>query len=132
MLPDMRYRQNFGYSWPLRIGLGLVYLYSGYDLIAHPLNWIGYMPDWFGGMVSAIMPLDQYLKIQGAGEIVLALVFLAWFLPRWIVCIAAAAAAAEMAGILLFVGIDPVTFRDIGLLGAAVALMIHTGYNKHL
>jgi hypothetical protein len=29
-----------------------------------------------------------------------------------------------MALILLFVGIDPITFRDIGLLGAAIALFI--------
>lgn len=128
----MHLLKNIPPFWPIRAGLAVVYLYSGYDLIVHPLNWAGYMPDWFSGIVSLLMPLEQYLKMQGAGEIVLALVFLAWFLPRWIVCVAAAAAAAEMAGILVFVGIDPVTFRDIGLLGAAIALLIHTAYNSDL
>lgn len=128
----MYFLKNIPPSWPIRMGLAVVYLYSGYDLIAHPLNWYGYVPDWFIGVVSAIMPLEQYLKIQGSGEIVLALVFLAWFLPSWIVRATAALAAAEMAGILLFVGIDPVTFRDIGLLGAAIALILHTRYNQDL
>lgn len=111
--------------WALRLGLGLMYLYSGYDLIAHPYHWYGFAPEWFAGLVSRAMPLEQYLRLQGAGEMILGMTFLAWFLPRWTARAAAAAAAAELFGILLFVGIDPVTFRDIGLLGAAIALLLH-------
>ena len=52
----------------------------------------------------------------------MAAVFLAWFLPRGAIRIASGLAALEIAGILLFTGIDLITFRDIGLLGAALAL----------
>lgn len=109
---------------PLRLGLGLMYLYSGYDLIANPFHWYGFVPRWFSGSVAPVISLEQYLRLQGAVEIALGVLLLAWFLPGRLTRIAAAAAAAEMAGILLFVGIDPITFRDIGLLGATVALLI--------
>lgn len=110
--------------WSLRLGLGLVYLYSGSDLITHPYHWYGFVPEWFARAVTAVMPLEQYLRLQGMGEVALGIVLLAWFLPRWTARAAAAAAATEMAMILLLVGIDPVTFRDIGLFGAAVALLL--------
>lgn len=113
-------------EWPLRIGLGLMYVYSGTSLIRHPLDWQGYLPQWFSDAVSRLVPLTAYLKVQGVGELALALVFLAWFLPHSLVRIAAALAALEMLGGLLFVGIDLVTFRDIGLLGGAAALFVMT------
>lgn len=118
--------KNFPYNLhpaaPLRVGLGLMFLYSGYDLIANPFHWYGFVPQWFSRFVTPLVPMEQYLRLQGTGEIILGLLLLAWFLPPWIARLAAAAAAAEMLGILLFVGLDPITFRDIGLLGAAVAL----------
>lgn len=117
--------QKMNPVWPLRLGLGLMYLYSGYDLIAYPHHWYGFLPRWFSLVVSSVLPLDQYLRLQGAGETILGILLLAWFLPPWMYRIAAAVAAAEMATILFFVGIDPITFRDIGLLGAAVALLAY-------
>lgn len=117
--------QKIGPVWPLRAGLGLMYLYSGYDLIANPFHWYGFVPRWFSQAVSPVLPLEQYLRLQGAGEVALGFLLLAWFLPPMLTRLAAAAAAVEMAGILLLVGIDPITFRDIGLLGAAVALLMY-------
>ena len=117
---------NIRAEWPLRIGLGLMYLYSGLSLVRHPLDWQGFLPMWFSDAVSRIVPLTAYLKVQGIGELALAFVLLAWFLPQGLVRIAAGLAALEMAGILLFTGIDLVTFRDIGLLGAATALWVLT------
>lgn len=116
--------QKMNPVWPLRIGLGLMYLYSGYDLMAYPFHWYGFVPRWFSQIVSPALPLEQYLRLQGAGEIALGILLLAWFLPPRLTRIAAAAAAAEMAAILLFVGIDTITFRDIGLLGGAIALYL--------
>ena len=60
--------------------------------------------------------------MQGVSELVFTAVFLMWFMPRWIVKIVAALVAVEMAAILLLVGLSGDTFRDIGLLGAALAL----------
>lgn len=109
---------------PLRSGLGVMYVYSGWDLIVNPSHWEGFAPAWFERLVSMVMPMDTYLMLQGAGELAIAFLLLAWFLPRWGVRVASALAMAEMAGILALSGIDPITFRDLGLLGGAVALSL--------
>src|SRR3989344_1226501 len=111
-------------SWFLRLGLGLMYIYSGYDLFSDPQHWYGFVPQWLSQTAIQIAYVDAYLKLQGMGEIILGLLFLAWFSGQWGVRIASILATLEMALILIFIGIDPITFRDIGLLGAALALLI--------
>lgn len=109
----------------LRLGLGVMYVYSGYDLIFNPQHWYGFVPQWFSrAMVPNVLPaIETYLRVQGAVEFLLGLAFLVWFMPRHLVRLAAVLAALEMALILIFIGVDPITFRDIGLLGAAIALL---------
>ena len=70
------------------------------------------------------MSVESYLRLQGVGEFIIGLLFLAWFSGKLGVKIATVLATLEMALIVLVVGIDPITFRDIGLLGAASALLI--------
>lgn len=113
-------------EWPLRVGLGFMYAYSGVSLIRNPVDWVGFLPQWFTSAVSVFLPLNTYLAIQGAGELAIAIIFFAWFLPRWLVCLGAIAAAIEMAGIIFLAGVDLVTFRDVGLLGGALALLLLT------
>ena len=120
----MNFLQKIHPAWPLRIGLGLMFVYSGTGLIRQPLDWQGFLPPWFGGFVGNFLPLPTYLAIQGAGELLMAAVFLLPFVPLLIVRVAAVVAALEFAGILLFTGLDLVTFRDIGLLGGAIALAL--------
>lgn len=111
----------------LRVTLGLMYLYSGIDIVRHPTGWywaIRSLPAFFQYIINNQIGINNYLLIQGTGEILLALIFFAWFLPRIILQLAALFSTIEMVAILLFVGIDAVTFRDIGLLGGAVALFI--------
>lgn len=115
---------NIHPAWPLRIGLGLMYVYSGLSLIRQPLHWQGFLPPWFADFVSRFLPLPTYLTIQGMGELALAAIFLLPFVPFAVARIAAVAAAMEFAGVLAFTGLDLVTFRDIGLFGAAVALAL--------
>lgn len=110
--------------WPLRLGLGLMYIYSGYDLFYHAPSWLWAVPVWFSQLLTQIISVESYLRIQGAGEFILGLLFLAWFSGKWGVRAAAISASLEMALILLFTGIDAITFRDIGVLGAALALVI--------
>ncbi|OGZ97028.1 MAG: hypothetical protein A2679_01980 [Candidatus Sungbacteria bacterium RIFCSPHIGHO2_01_FULL_54_26] len=109
----------------LRLGLGFTFLYSGWDLISNPYDWYGFVPAWFSAVVTPVMPLEMFLRVQGVGELLLAAALLAWFLPRRIVQIAAMLAVVHLFVILVGVGIDPVTFRDVGLLGAAIALLAH-------
>ncbi len=120
----MNFLQKINPAWALRLGLGLMYLYSGFDLFYYPSHWYGFVPQWFSRAIMPFLSTEIYLRIQGAGEIVIGLLFLAWFSGVWGVRAAALLAVFEMASILLFVGIDPITFRDIGLLGATLALLV--------
>ena len=118
-------------SIPLRLGLGLMYLYSGYDIVMHPTGWkwaVTQLPDMIEAPIK-MFGVIEFLRIQGATEILLGLIFLAWFLPRPFVRLAALISTVEMAAILLFVGIDTVTFRDIGLVGAGLALFLRPAPN---
>lgn len=126
----LNFLQKIRPEWYLRLGLGLMYLYSGIDLVRHPTAWYWALPYWLRQYITAGVPLDMYLRIQGAIEILLALILLGWFLPRSLVRVAAVVAALEFA-IILILAFLPfseanflITFRDIGLLGAALALLI--------
>jgi len=120
----MRFLRKISPEWALRIGLGLMYLYSGYDLIANPQHWYGFVPKWLYQVVTQISSIEAYLRLQGAIELTIGVLFLAWFWGRWGVRIASIVTLTEMVLIMIFVGIDPITFRDIGLLGGVLALLI--------
>ena len=64
------------------------------------------------------------MQVQGVGEILVALIFVIWFAPRNLVRYVAFLSALEMALILIFTGIDLITFRDIGLLGLSLAIFL--------
>lgn len=121
----MNHQKNYA-EWALRLGLGLMFLYSGLDIMMHPTAWywaVRGLPIVIQDTINAV-GIDTYLKFHGASEYVLAFAMLGWFLPRGITSIAALAATAELALILLLVGVNYITFRDIGLLGAALSLVI--------
>ena len=120
----MRFLEKISPEVPLRLGLGLMYLYSGYDLIANPRHWYGFIPQWLSRAATEVASVEAYLRAQGIGELFIGVLLLAWFLPRRVGAAAAFGAALEMGLILIFVGIDPITFRDIGLLGAALTLFL--------
>ncbi|TSC67326.1 MAG: hypothetical protein G01um101472_447 [Parcubacteria group bacterium Gr01-1014_72] len=116
-------------EWLLRLGLGVMYLYSGIDIVRHPDAWswaIRQLPDVIEAIPKAI-GVEIFLKGQGIVEIIFAAVFLLWFMPRALVRIVAFLSALEMLAITLLVGVDAVTFRDIGLIGASLALSLIAG-----
>jgi len=122
----MNFLRNIHPTWPLRLGLGFMYLYSGTEIMRHPNAWTWAIPPWFSQLVGAVMPIDTYMKIQGASEVLLAVVFLLWFLPRTVVLVAAFVSCIEIAGILLLAPFSQflITFRDLGVLGASAALFL--------
>jgi len=113
-------------EWPLRLGCGLVNLYSGFVLLTDPIRYYKYVPAWLSYIANAVVSLDAYLRLQGIGEMLIATCLLGWFFPRWCVRMASMLFAAQMTLILVFAGVDGVTFRNIGLVGAALALLIST------
>lgn len=115
-------------EWALRISLGVMYIYSGFDLVRHPTAWLWAIPKWLQGIIESVMPVAEYVRIQGAAEILLAAVLLLSVMPRVIVKWAAFVSAVEFIAILVL-GFIPwnaynfsMTFRDIGLVGASLAL----------
>lgn len=109
--------------WALRLGLAAMFGYSGIDILRHPTAWywaVRGLPAFVQNIINTI-GIDTYLMFQGASEVFFALVFLLWIWPRLTRAVALLA-AIEMAAILLMVGVDSITFRDFGLLGAAMGL----------
>ncbi len=104
-------------SWLLRIGLAFVFLYAAIASFVRPDDWIGFLP----GFATTIVDPKLLLDLFSIAQIVLAV----WLLTGWWLRYAALFAAAMLAGIILA---NPtqllLTFRDIGLLFAAVALAI--------
>ena len=111
-------------AWPLRLGCGCVNLYAGFFLLTDPARFYTYVPVWLSRGASAVASVDAYLRLQGIGELMIAIGLLGWFFPRWCVRLASMLLTIEMTLILLFVGVDAVLFRNIGLLGAALSLVI--------
>ena len=98
----------------LRIGLGLTLLYAAVRALADPMTWIGFVPSW----VAAVLPAATLLAIHAVAEL---LVGGALIVGRWVRA-ASFIAFLDFAAILIAYGIDEVTFRDFGLLFAALAL----------
>jgi uncharacterized membrane protein YphA (DoxX/SURF4 family) len=100
----------------LRVGLAAVFLYAGIASLRSPLEWEGYLPAFLTHLFAPLL----VIRLIAIYELVLA----AWLLIGRYTRFAAAAAAATLAGILLanFSQLM-ITFRDVGLLCAALALI---------
>ncbi len=66
-------------EWPLRLGFGAMYCYSGIDLIRKPSDWYGFAPRGFVHVITQFTTMDTFLRLQGASELLIGLVLLAWF-----------------------------------------------------
>jgi uncharacterized membrane protein YphA (DoxX/SURF4 family) len=99
----------------LRIGLAIVFLYAAISSLRQPLLWEGYLPTFLPKSLSLLMEA----RVLAIYEIALAL----WLLSGRYAKYAAALTALTFAGIIV-VNLNQliVTFRDFGLLFAAVAL----------
>lgn len=106
------------HTWSHRFiqwGLGIVFLWIGLDIIKHPDAWIGYIPPQLPfGLDKALA-----LKLNGIFDAILgAFLILGWW-PKMV----AGLASLHLIGILASQGIDQVVIRDVGLLGASLALV---------
>lgn len=99
----------------LRIGLALVFLYASISSFITPNDWIGYLPQFARDYISA----DILLKVFAVYEFVLAL----WLISGKYTKYAALFSAVTLLGItLLNLSLFAITFRDVGLVFAAIAL----------
>lgn len=100
----------------LRIGLGLTLIYASVYMFLDPFSWVGFIPHWIGNIINP----QTFLYAHAAFELVLGLMLIVgWWLP-----LAALLMFFNMFAILLLFGVNDVTFRDFGLLMAALALLL--------
>jgi uncharacterized membrane protein YphA (DoxX/SURF4 family) len=107
------------YGWPylfLRVGLGLTFLYIGLDIWRHPDMWIGYVPSetMFG------LTRESMLRFGGLFDLVIGVLLVTKVMPK----LAGALAVLHLVGIFTLNGIDAVLVRNVGLLGAALAVAV--------
>lgn len=101
----------------LAFGLAFVFMYAGIESLRNPDGWIGFVPN----ALTHIAAATTILKMTAVVEIVLAV----WLVTMQWLKYAAVVAALMLLGIV--VG-NPhawdITFRDVGLLLAALALVV--------
>ena len=100
----------------MRVAMGITFAWIGVLIFKEPVFWTGFVQPWAAAMVP--VPLEQALMGTAVLDIAIGLL---WLLDigTWAVSLVA---AAHLAIILAVSGIDSVTVRDIGLLGAAIML----------
>ena len=108
-------KSNMATSLLLRIGLAFVFIYAAVMSFIHPLEWVGYLPSMISGEDLRL----TLLKAFSVGQIILALWLLSGFFTRF----AAILTAVTLLGITVAdFSIFAITFRDVGLFFAALAL----------
>lgn len=101
--------------WLLRIGLAGTLLYAGISTLMTPEDWLGYLPS----LVTDLVDGEMFLRLFALYQIALGV----WLLSGYYLYIAALAYVATMGGVLLSnLSLLEITFRDVGLLCAALAL----------
>jgi uncharacterized membrane protein len=102
----------------LRVGLAITFLWIGVLIFKNPEAWGGYLQPWAAGLLP--IPLAQAM----IGTAILDIAIGAFLLLDFLSWVAAFAGAVHLIIVLTVSGITDITVRDIGILAAALALMI--------
>jgi len=100
----------------LRIAVAFPMVWAGVRQTMNPTDWIGFIPSWLGSFIAP----EVFLTIHSVFNIVIGIGLLIGF---WRILFSAAA-AASLASIVIFYGIDDTTFRDVGLAIVAFVLFL--------
>ena len=109
----------------LRLGLGVTFLWIGVLIWMHPAVWGAFLMPWASQLLP--VPIEQAML----GTALLDIVIGALLLINTFTWLASAVGALHLVIVLVTSGITDVTSRDIGLLGAAVALALQTWPEKY-
>ncbi|MBI4438001.1 hypothetical protein HY631_03575 [Candidatus Uhrbacteria bacterium] len=104
----------------LRLTLGITFLWISVMIFQEPTFWSGFMDPWAASLVP--LDLETLMKITAGLDLLIGLLLVA-NKGTWI---ASLIASVHLLVILITSGIDTVTVRDLGLLGAAVALTLES------
>lgn len=100
----------------IRVSLGITFLWVGILIFRDPVYWSGFLDTWMIDLI--VIPLSTFMISVAVLDVILGLLLLIDY-HAWI---AGFLAAVHMALVLITSGIDEVTVRDIGLLGAGLAV----------
>lgn len=102
----------------LRVGLSIIFLYASISSLKNPQDWVGYLPQFLRDAFDE----TALLHVFSMYELLLAV----WLLSGKYVRYAALLCAATLLGIVASnFSIFAITFRDIALIFAALALAAH-------
>lgn len=102
----------------LRVGLGITFAWIGVFILRSPETWGGYLQPWARNLLP--FPLKTVMLSTGWFDVAIGALLLLGIWPRLV----AFGAAAHLIIVLLTSGINDITVRDIGLLAAALALVV--------
>ena len=110
----------------LRIGLAITFIWIGIYIFRSPESWGALMHPW----VRELLPIS-FLKPIMLGTAILDVIIGGMFLFEGSTRRAASLASGHLVLILMTTGISEITVRNIGLLGATVALMVSVMPEHH-
>ncbi|MDD5318322.1 MAG: DoxX family membrane protein [Candidatus Pacebacteria bacterium] len=102
----------------LRISMSLVFLWFGFQQLASPTDWIGFLPTW-----TVSLPISQigFVYLNGWFEVVAGLFLLAGFYTR----AAALLLGLHLLGIAYTIGYGAIAVRDVGLALATLSVFLY-------
>lgn len=104
----------------VRVGLAITFLWIGILIFKNPEAWGGYLQPWAAGLLP--VSLEQAMWGTAFFDIVIGVLLLI----DWKIWIAALLAVLHLVIVLAVSGITDITVRDIGLLAAALAVMVES------
>lgn len=91
-------------------------------MFSDPQSWLGFVPHW----IANILDPKIFLYLHSGFELILGVLFLIGIFPKIISLLT----FFDIFAILIFYGVDDVTFRDFGLMMASLALFL-ISFNEH-
>ena len=110
--------------WLLRTAVAFPMLWAGIGGIGEPNKWIGFVPDF----VEIFFSKDTFLMMHSLSLILMAILLITGPM-RWFFSVIA---FFNLISILIFFGLDDITFRDVGLALAALVLTVREFEASHL
>ncbi len=121
-----RFFEKFNAYFWLRFGLGVMFFYSGYQTVSDPMirsDLFKDIPEYLDVVINYV-PLEVWFRLLGILELVIAVIFLAWFLPKRTAFWAGLAGVLDLILILGVFGLSESTMAYVGALGAALAVTL--------
>lgn len=116
------FQTNMYSQLSIRLGLAAVFLWFGVGAFLQPHYWAtAWIPESIGRIVEAVgMSRANFIILAGIFEVLIAASLVTGFFQRWF----AAAGAVFLVSVMAFHGINEALVRDVGLVGALIALTV--------